>query len=128
MAVNAPVVRQNTVFADRLKLVLAALVMAAGVAGFYLLAGQAQVLRVLAVLAGVGFALLLAARSGPGGRLWGFLKESRTEVRRVVWPTRRETMQTTAVVFVAAVLVGILLWLFDLVISLAIGGFMGLGG
>jgi len=126
MAVNAPVAKQG--FADRLKLILAVALLAASVAGFYALAGQPQVLRVLTVLAGVGLALLVGMRSGPGGRLWGFLKDSRTEVRRVVWPTRRETLQTTGVVFLAAVVVGLMLWLFDWVISLAIRGFMGLGG
>jgi preprotein translocase subunit SecE len=126
MAVNAPVAKQG--FADRLKLILAVALLVAGVAGFYALAGQPQVLRVSAVLAGVGLALLAGMRSGPGGRLWGFLKDSRTEVRRVVWPTRRETLQTTGVVFLAAVVVGLMLWLFDWVISLAIRGFMGLGG
>ncbi len=126
MAVNAPVAKQG--FADRLKLILAVALLVAGVAGFYALAGQPQVLRVLTVLAGVGLALLIGMRSGPGGRLWGFLKDSRTEVRRVVWPTRRETLQTTGVVFLAAVVVGLMLWLFDWVISLAIRGFMGLGG
>ena len=126
MAVNAPVARQD--FADRLKLVLAAGLLGAGIAGFYLLADQAQVLRVVAVLAGVALALLAAAGSGPGGRLWGFLKESRTELRRVVWPIRRETAQTTAVVFAAAAVVGVLLWLFDWVISFAIGALMGWGG
>ncbi len=126
MAVNAPVAKQG--FADRLKLILAVMVLAAGVAGFYVLADQPQVVRVLVVLVSVGLALLVGSRSGPGGRLWNFLKDSRTEVRRVIWPTRRETLQTTGVVFVAAVVVGLMLWLFDWVISLAIGGFMGLGG
>jgi preprotein translocase subunit SecE len=126
MAVNAPVAKQG--LADRLKLILAVALLAAGVAGFYALAGQPQVLRVLTVLAGVGLALLVGMRSGPGGRLWGFLKDSRTEVRRVVWPTRRETLQTTGIVFLAAVVVGLMLWLFDWVISLAIRGFMGMGG
>jgi preprotein translocase subunit SecE len=126
MAVNAPVARQG--FADRLKLGLAAAVLVAGIVGFYALSDQAQVLRVAAVLAGVFLALALAARSGPGARLWGFLKDSRAEVRRVIWPTRRETLQTTGVVFLAAVVVGLMLWLFDWLINLAIGGFMGLGG
>jgi preprotein translocase subunit SecE len=126
MAVNAPVAKQG--FADRLKLILAVMVLAAGVAGFYVLADQPQVVRVLVVLVSVGLALLVGSRSTPGGRLWNFLKDSRTEVRRVIWPTRRETLQTTGVVFLAAVVVGLMLWLFDWVISLAIGGFMGLGG
>ena len=126
MAVNAPVARQG--FADRVKLGLAVAVLVAGIAGFYALSGQAQVLRVVAVLAGVALALLLAARSSHGARLWGFLKDSRAELRRVVWPTRRETLQTTGVVFLAAVVVGLMLWLFDWLINLAIGGFMGLGG
>jgi len=126
MAVNTPVAKQG--FADRLKLGLAVALLAAGVGGFYVLSDQAPVLRVLAVLAGVGLALLIGARSGPGARLWGFLKDSRAELRRVVWPTRRETLQTTGVVFLAAVVVGLMLWLFDWLINLAIGGFMGLGG
>ena len=126
MAVNAPVAKQG--FADRLKLALAAAALVAGIAGFYALSGQAQVLRVVAVLAGVLLALLIGARSGPGIRLWGFLKDSRAELRRVVWPTRRETLQTTGVVFLAAVVVGLMLWFFDWLINLAIGGFMGLGG
>jgi preprotein translocase subunit SecE len=126
MTVNAPVARQG--FADRLLLILAAAVLGAGIAGFYLLHDQPQVVRVLAVLAAVAAATLLAVRSGPGARLWGFLGESRTELRRVVWPTRRETLQMTGVVFVAAVIVGLMLWFFDWVISLGIGAFMGLGG
>ena len=126
MAVNAPVAKQG--FADRLKLTLAGAVLVAGIAGFYVLSDQAQVLRVVAVLAGVVLALLIGARSGPGMRLWGFLKDARAELRRVVWPTRRETLQTTGVVFAAAVVVGLMLWFFDWLINLAIGGFMGLGG
>jgi preprotein translocase subunit SecE len=126
MAVNAPVAKQG--FADRLKLALAGAMLVAGIAGFYVLSDQAQVVRVVAVLAGVVLALLIGARSGPGMRLWGFLKDSRAELRRVVWPTRRETLQTTGVVFLAAVVVGLMLWFFDWLINLAIGGFMGLGG
>jgi preprotein translocase subunit SecE len=126
MAVNAPVAKSG--FADRLKLSLAAAVLVAGIAGFYALAGQAQVLRVLVVLVALGLSMWLGSRSGPGARLLGFLKDSRAEVRRVVWPSRRETLQTTGVVFLAAAVVGLMLWLFDWVISLAIGAFMGLGG
>jgi preprotein translocase subunit SecE len=126
MAVNAPMAKQG--FADRLKLALAAAVLVGGVVGFYVLADQPQVVRVLVVLASVGLALLIGSRSGPGGRLWGFLKDSRTEVRRVIWPTRRETLQTTGIVFVAAVVVGLMLWFFDWLFSLAIRGFMGMGG
>jgi preprotein translocase subunit SecE len=111
-----------------LKLALAGAMLVAGIAGFYVLSDQAQVVRVVAVLAGVVLALLIGARSGPGMRLWGFLKDSRAELRRVVWPTRRETLQTTGVVFAAAVVVGLMLWFFDWLINLAIGGFMGLGG
>lgn len=70
MAVNAPMAKQG--FADRLKLTLAVAVLVAGVVGFYVLADQPQVVRVLVVLASVGLALLVGLRSGPGGRLWGF--------------------------------------------------------
>ncbi|HCO44489.1 MAG TPA: preprotein translocase subunit SecE [Gammaproteobacteria bacterium] len=126
MTVNAPVAKQR--LADRLLLILATALLAAGIAGFYLLHDQPQVVRVLTVLAAVAVAVVLAVRSAPGARLWEFMGESRTELRRVVWPTRRETLQMTGVVFLAAVMVGLMLWFFDWVISLAIGAFMGLGG
>ncbi|MBL8397836.1 MAG: preprotein translocase subunit SecE [Candidatus Accumulibacter sp.] len=99
--------------ADKFKFALAVLLLAAGVAGFYLLAEQAMILRILAVLAGVGLAAAVAWRTEPGRRFFDFAKESTTEAKKVVWPSRKETMQTTGLVFAFVVVMALFLWLTD---------------
>jgi len=100
--------------ADKIKLLLALLLVAAGIAGFYVLSEQALVVRVLSVLAGVIAAAAVAWTSEPGGRFVAFAREAVTEVRKVVWPTRKETVQTTGMVFAFVVVIAIFLWLTDL--------------
>ena len=85
--------------ADKIKFALALVILAAGVAGFYLLSEQAMILRVLAVLAGLALAAVVAWKTEPGQRFFTFANESVAEAKKVVWPTRKETMQTTGVVF-----------------------------
>ncbi|MCM8596384.1 preprotein translocase subunit SecE [Accumulibacter sp.] len=99
--------------ADKLKFALAVLLLAAGVAGFYLLGEQAMILRVLAVLAGVGLAVLVAWQTEQGRLFFAFARESTTEARKVVWPSRKETMQTTGLVFAFVVVMALFLWLTD---------------
>lgn len=99
--------------ADKIKLVLAFALVAAGIAGFYALSDQALVLRVLAVLAGVGAAIAVAATSATGQRFIGFAREAINETRKVVWPSRKETVQTTGMVFAFVVAIAIFLWLTD---------------
>jgi preprotein translocase subunit SecE len=99
--------------ADKIKFALALLLLVAGVAGFYLLAEQAMILRVLAVLAGVGVSAAVAWQTEPGRQFFVFSKEATTEAKKVVWPTRKETLQTTGLVFVFAVVMAIFLWLTD---------------
>ena len=98
---------------EKIKLVLALLLVAAGVAGFYLLADHAMVLRILAVLAGVAVAVLVLWPSATGQAAFGFAGEAVAEARRVVWPTRKETIQTTAIVVVLVVIVAIFLAVID---------------
>ena len=98
---------------EKIKLVLALLLVAAGVAGFYLLADHAMVLRILAVLAGVAVAVLVLWTSATGQAAFGFAGEAVAEARRVVWPTRKETTQTTAIVVVLVVIVAIFLAVID---------------
>jgi preprotein translocase subunit SecE len=98
---------------DNLKLGLSLLLVASGVAGFYALGDQAMVLRVLAVLGGVAAAVAVAWFTEPGQRFFVFAQEATAESRKVVWPTRKETMQTTAMIFAFAVVMAILLWLAD---------------
>jgi len=99
--------------ADKLKFMLALLMVVAGVAGFYLLADQPLILRVLSVLAGVAAGAALAWFTEPGRRFAVFSRESWLEARKVVWPSRKETVQTTAIVFVFVVVMAAFLWLTD---------------
>lgn len=98
---------------EKIKLVFALLLIVAGVAGFYLLADQALVLRILAVLAGVGAATAVLWATSLGQEGFAFAREAAVETRKVVWPSRKETIQTTVVVFVMVVVVAIFLWIVD---------------
>ncbi len=99
--------------ADKIKFALALLLLVAGVAGFYFLADQAMILRVLAVFAGVGLSVAVAWKTESGQQFFGFAKESTTEAKKVVWPTRKETLQTTGLVFAFIVVMAIFLWITD---------------
>ena len=98
---------------DKLKLSAAVLLVAAGVWGYYWLADMALVLRILVVVAGVLAAGAVAWWSEPGRQFGVFAGESVAEVKKVVWPTRKETMQTTAAVFAFVVVMAVFLWISD---------------
>ncbi len=112
---------------DKFKLVLSLLLIAAGVAGFYLLADEALVLRILAVLAGVVAAAVLFRTTPAGKQAFGFVGDSVAEAKRVVWPTRKETMQTTLVVFVLVVVMAAFLAVVDIAFSQMIQWLLGRG-
>ena len=113
---------------DKIKLGLAFLLLMAGVAGYYYFGGQAAIVRVLVVLAGVGAAAAVAWGSQPGKDFVAFSKEAVAETRRVVWPTRKETLQTTGVVFVLVVVVALFLWVVDVSLMSLVQSLMGQGG
>ena len=98
---------------DKVKLAAAAAIVALGVWGYYWLADSALVLRVLAVVAGLLVAAAVAWWSERGRQFAVFAGESYEEVKKVVWPTRKETMQTTAAVFAFVVVMAVFLWLTD---------------
>ena len=99
--------------ADKIKFALALVLIAAGVAGFYLLREEALILRVLSVLAGVAAGAVAAWFTEPGQRFFVFGKEAVAETKKVVWPNRKETVQTTGVVFAFVVIMAVFLWLTD---------------
>lgn len=99
---------------NKIKLVLALLLVAAGVAGFYFLAEQALVVRILAVLAGIVAAVVVFWTTRQGQSAFAFAREAAAETRKVVWPTRKETIQTTLMVFALVVVVAIFLWIVDM--------------
>src|SRR5262245_23093239 len=98
---------------DKIKLAVAALLVAAGVWGYYHLGESALILRILAVIGGVIAGGVVALWSEPGKQFAVFARESIEEVKKVVWPTRKETMQTTAAVFAFVVVMAVFLWLTD---------------
>ena len=108
---------QPTSAIDTFKLMTAVLVLLAGVVGFYYFEDESQLLRVLGMLAVAVVAFLIAATSDVGKRSLGFVKDARVEIRKVVWPTRQETLQTTVAVLFMVILVAIMLWLFDMLLG-----------
>jgi preprotein translocase subunit SecE len=99
--------------ADKVKFVAALLLLIAGVAGFYLLAEQPMILRVLSVLAGVAAGAGVAWFTEPGQRFFAFSQEAATEAKKVAWPSRKETLQTTGAVFAFVLVMAIMLWVAD---------------
>ena len=97
--------------ADTFKLLIALLLLVAGSVAFYIYSEYSLLMRVLALLGGV--AIFIALQSERGRNAWNFVGSARTEVRKVIWPTRAETMQTTLIVVIMVILVGVLLWIMD---------------
>jgi len=113
---------------DTVKLAAAAVVLVAGIYGFYHFAAYSALLRVVGLLVTAGIAAAIALQTAQGRRLWEFAGDARTEVRKVVWPTRQETIQTTLVVIVMVLILGIILWLFDMMLMGILRLLTGQGG
>lgn len=95
---------------DKIKVVLAVCAVIAGVVGFYFLSDRPAVVRVGALVGGLIVAIAVAWTSALGRDFLGFAKESVRETKKVVWPTRKEAMQITAVVFGFVLVMAIFLW------------------
>jgi preprotein translocase subunit SecE len=113
---------------DTLKLGIAVLILLGGIAGFYYFEAEAVLYRVLGLLALVLVAVGVVYTTRLGQSIVGFGREARAEVRKVVWPTRQETVQTTMMVIVAVILIGIFLWLVDMTLLWAVQLLTGQGG
>ena len=105
--------QQGMSAADIAKLVIAAALVVAGVVGYYWLAESALILRVLSVIAGLLAGAAVAWFTVPGREFAVFAGEAVAEVKKVVWPTRKETIQTTAAVFAFVLVMAVFLWLSD---------------
>lgn len=99
--------------ADKIKAVVALSFVVAGLAGFYYLAESPLIVRVVAVLAGLAAGGALFWTTEWGRQFHGFTQESIAETRKVVWPTRKETLQTTGIVFAFMVAMALFLWMVD---------------
>jgi preprotein translocase subunit SecE len=113
--------------ADKIKLSLAVLLVIAGVAGFYYLDDKALILRVGSVLAGLVAALLVAWMTEPGRQFYVYAQEAVAETKKVVWPSRKETVQTTGMVLAFVLVMAIFLWIVDAVLVWGVKLLMGPG-
>lgn len=98
---------------DKVKLVGSALLVVGALAAFYLLGKQGQLAQWGALLAGIAAAAGVFFASEPGKELFGFGRDSWREVKKVVWPARKEAIQMTAYVFAFVAVMGLFLWLTD---------------
>ena len=111
---------KGTSAADIGKLTLAALVLVAGVVAYSWLGRDGSIpssVRMLGVLAALAISLAIAAFTALGRRVRNFIGESQFEMRKVVWPTRDETLKTTGIIIVVVVVLSLLLGLIDLILK-----------
>ncbi len=99
--------------ADVVLVSLAVVAVLAGVLGFSFLSQQPLLTRVGILIGGVVLAIVIAWFSAPGKRFLGFARESYEETRRVTWPSRKETLSTTGVVFGFVVIMALFLFVVD---------------
>jgi preprotein translocase subunit SecE len=107
---------------------LAIALLIAGIASFYLLDARPDWQRWGSTGIGVVAAVAVFALSPMGRRFWQFILDSRVELRKVVWPSRQETLQTTAVVFGFICIAAIFFWILDLLLAWATRLLTGQGG
>ena len=103
-----------TRMADKILFVLAALVLAGGLTGFYYFTDAMTLVRVIGLLLAIIAATWLVLLTASGKAVWVYGQEAYTEVRKVVWPTRSETIRTTALVMLMVIVIAFFLWLLDM--------------
>ena len=110
------------------KLALAILIVISGIVGFYMFSEQSILLRTIGLLFTVSVSVLIALQTDKGRSTWIFFQDAQIEVRKVVWPTREETLQTTLIVILVVILVAIILWLLDMFLGWSVRNLLGQGG
>jgi preprotein translocase subunit SecE len=119
---------QNAGGADTARLVMAVVLVVAGIVAFYTLDSAPLWERWLAVVAGLVFGVAVVATSAYGRAVYQFVLDSRVELRKIVWPSRRETGMTTLVVFGFVIVGGAFFWIVDLILAWATRHLTGQGG
>jgi preprotein translocase subunit SecE len=135
MAVK-PKVETHTSPLDVVKFVVAVGLIVCGVGEFYYFGSHPLVyggaahtvpmgVRLVIMLAAIALAIVLARFSGLGASAWQYLMSSRGELQRVIWPSRQQTVQTTIAVIVMVVLLGVFMWIVDLIVQWGLGQVTG---
>ncbi|MDF2182669.1 preprotein translocase subunit SecE [Neptuniibacter sp. CAU 1671] len=121
---NAKVTSEGSKF-DALKWVVVIALLAAGVVGNSMYAEHSLLYRVVALLVLALVAGFVALQTEKGRAFFKLFKEAKSEIRKVVWPTRQETAQTTAMVVVVVLIVGLMLWGLDSLLGWVVSGVIG---
>jgi preprotein translocase subunit SecE len=124
---NTQVEASASVF-DVVKQVFSVVFVVAGVAAFYYFSEAPLLYRVIGLVAVALVVTGMMLTTGVGRHVWGFVLESKQEVRKVVWPTRDETFRTTLLVFAMVFIVGLILWLLDMFLFWGVRLLTGQGG
>ncbi|MDP1770950.1 MAG: preprotein translocase subunit SecE [Methylobacter sp.] len=124
---NTQLEASTSVF-DVVKQVFSVVFVVAGVAAFYYFSEAPLLYRVLGLVAMALIVVGMMLTTGVGRNVWGFILESKQEVRKVVWPTRDETLRTTLLVFAMVIIVGFVLWLLDMFLFWGVRFLTGQGG
>jgi preprotein translocase subunit SecE len=112
---------------DKIKIAVAVALLIAGIAAFYYWDQSPLIARVGAVIAGAVACVVVLWTTAPGKEFFAYAQESIEEAKRVVWPTRKETVQTTLVVFAFVFVMAMFLWMVDAGLLWAVRLLMGQG-
>lgn len=123
---NSKVEMMNVKF-DTFKLAVSILIVISGIVGFYFFADQSVLFRTIGLLICVLIATYIALQTDKGRSAWMFFQDAQVEVRKVVWPTRQETVQTTLIVILVVIIVSIILWLLDMFLGWSVRNLLGRG-
>lgn len=124
---NTQVEASTSVF-DVVKQVFSVVFVVAGVAAFYYFSEISLLYRVLGLVVVALVVVGLILTTGLGRDVWSFVLEAKQEVRKVIWPTREETVRTTLLVFAMVFIVGLILWLLDMFLFWGVRFLTGQGG
>ncbi len=124
---NSSETKARPALIDTAILATACLVVLASIVAYYYFEGASIVLRVIGILAGFGAGLALLYQTRQGQVIWQFILGSRVEIRKVIWPTRQETTQTTITVFIFLLILGFFFWSLDFVLLMVTRAVTGQG-
>lgn len=113
---------------DLVKMIVAVAILIGGIVAYYYFENESQLLRVAGVLLAVVLSIVLFMQTRMGRDLWSFIQTSRIEIRKVIWPNRQETMQTTLAVIGFTIIMGIFFWVLDMFLAWASAGIVSYGG
>ena len=120
-------VEEQPTIVDTAKLGLAVAIVLAALVGYYYFGETSALLRALGIMLALALAAVVAFTSVQGRALWRFIQGARVELNKVVWPTKDETIQTTLVVLVVALIGGVFFFLIDRVLLWLTTSIMGQG-